>query len=150
MKFVDEIHQILTKPFPEQESNFGAPKTIALVSGFVIFFLFVFQPFGISDLTTNKFFICLGFGLMTFSATVIFEFMVGPVLNLKGKLENWTFGKWILNNLGIMASISLANFLFARLVIFGYVDWQFYPQMIYATFMIGLIPIIVTYAKFNY
>jgi len=44
-------------------------------------------------------------------------------------------------NLGIMVFISLANFLFARLWYFGYIIWGLYPQMMYSTLMIGIIPI---------
>jgi len=80
---------------------------------------------------------------MTFIASFIFELIVGRVLKLKGELENWTFGKWILYNIGAMLAISLANFLFARILIFGYIEWALLPYMIYGTFMIGVIPITV-------
>lgn len=143
MKLLDTIKQIFNKPFPEQESSFGAPKTIVIISLFVVFFLYVFQPFGISQLESERFLICLGFGAMTFIAAVIFEFIVGSLLKLKGELEQWTFGKWVLYNLGAMLSISLANFLFVRTVLFGFIDWQLLPDMIYGTFMIGIIPIVV-------
>lgn len=143
MKLLNAIYKILNKPFPEQESRFGLVKITAIISLFVTFFLYVFQPFGISTLKSDKFLICLGFGGMTFIAAVIFEFIVGRVFKLKGKLENWTFGKWILYNLGVMLTISLANFLFARIILFGFIEWALLPQMIYGTFMIGIIPITV-------
>lgn len=143
MKFLAAVVRLLNKPFPEQELSFGAPKTIAVISVFVTFFLFIFQPFGISSLESGKFLICLGFGSMTLLASVIYEFIVGRVLKLRVEQENWTFGKWILYNLGVMLTISLANFLFARILIFGYIDWELLPAMIYGTFMVGIIPIIV-------
>lgn len=143
MHFFNTIIQILHKPFPEEESRFGSLKVITILSLFVVFFLYIFQPFGISTLPSNKFWICLGFGVMTFLATIVYEFIVGQLFQLKGKGENWTFGKWIINNLGAMLCISLANFLFARLFIFGYIQWDLFPHMIYGTFMIGIIPIVV-------
>lgn len=142
MEFLNRIRAILNKPFPEDESRFGAPKVILLVSLFVVFFLYVFKPFGISTLESNQFLICLGFGGATFVSTVVYEFIVGQLLRLKGEREQWTFGKWIVNNLGIMFAISLGNFLYARLVLFGYMDWSLFPQMIYATLMIGIIPVV--------
>lgn len=143
MKLLNAVYKILNKPFPEQESRFGLVKITAIISLFVTFFLYIFQPFGISTLKSDKFLICLGFGGMTFIAAVIFEFIVGRVFKLKGKLENWTFGKWILYNLGVMLTISLANFLFARILLFGFIEWALLPQMVYGTFMIGIIPITV-------
>ncbi|WP_205127829.1 hypothetical protein, partial [Okeania hirsuta] len=73
----------------------------------------------------------------------IYEFIVGRVLKLKGELGKWTLGKWMLNNLGIMFVISLVNFLYARWVFFGFIQWDLYPAMLYGTLMIGIIPITV-------
>ncbi|MEM8886826.1 MAG: LytTR family DNA-binding domain-containing protein [Bacteroidota bacterium] len=143
MEILRNIVRHLNKPFPEQSSNFGEPKILAVLSLFVALFLFIFQPFGISTIESNKFLTCLGFGAMTFLGTVIYEFIVGRVLKLKGELGKWTLGKWMLNNLGIMLVISLVNFLFARWVFFGFIQWDLYPAMLYGTFMIGIIPITV-------
>ncbi|MEM6804723.1 MAG: LytTR family DNA-binding domain-containing protein [Bacteroidota bacterium] len=108
---------------------------------FVSFFLYIFQPFGISTLESHTFLVCLGFGAMTFIGSALYEFVVGRVLKLKGEQGKWTLGKWILNNIGIMLVISLANFLYARFLFFGDIQWELFPTMLYATFMIGLIPL---------
>ncbi|MEQ9412912.1 MAG: LytTR family DNA-binding domain-containing protein, partial [Cyclobacteriaceae bacterium] len=55
----------------------------------------------------------------------------------------WTLGKWVLYNIGVMLTISLANFLFARILFFGFIEWELLPAMMYGTFMIGIIPISV-------
>lgn len=143
MKMLEEIVRILGKPFPEEETRFGYFRNLILLSLFVTLFLYIFRPFGISTLASKEFLICLGFGGMTFLGAAIYEVIVDQILHLKGKGEHWTFGKWILNNLGIMFFISLANFLFARLLIFGYIQWALFPQMIYSTFMIGIIPLVM-------
>lgn len=143
MSLLSTISSVLNKPFPEEESRFGAPKTVGLVSVFVVFVLYVFQPFGISTLEEGKFWICLGFGVMTFLAAVTYEFVVGQLFHLKASRGQWTFWKWIVNNFMLMLVISLANFLFARLVIFGYIQWEFFPDMMYGTLMIGVVPIIL-------
>ena len=143
MNPLNYILKILKKPFPEQESRFGAPKTIFIISAFITFFLYVFQPFGIGDIESSKFLICLGFGLATLFSSVVYEFIVSKLLKLKSEYDEWTFGKWTLYNLGLMLVISLANFLFIRLAFFGYINWEFFPDMVYGTFMVGLIPIIM-------
>jgi hypothetical protein len=140
---MQKLLNILKKPFPEEESRLGTIKNTVLISVFVTFVLYVFQPFGISTLESNKFFICLGFGISTFVAVIIHEFFISYLLKFRSKGERWTFGKWILNNLGIMFSVSLANFLYARILLFGYIDWELFPYMLYSTFMIGIAPIIV-------
>lgn len=137
-----KLVSFLNRPFPEDESRFGRPKTAFIISVFITFFLIVFEPFGISNLESERYFICAGFGAMTFITSVLYEYIVGEVLKLKGQREKWTFGKWIFSSLGMMFFISLANFLFARLAFFGYIDWSLFPHMIYGTFMVGIIPVL--------
>jgi len=140
---INYILNLLNKPFPVTEGELGAFNIIAIVSVFVTFFLFIFQPFGISTLDSGKFGICLGFGIATFIASLIFELFVSKVLKIRDQQEKWTFAKWSLYNLGIMLVISLANFLYARVLLFGYIEWELFPHMLYGTFMIGIIPITV-------
>lgn len=143
MEILEKTVNLLRKPFPEAETKFVYFRDLLLLSGFVALFLYIFQPFGISTLASNQFIICLGFGVMTFLGAVIFDFIVDQILSLKGRGAQWTFGQWILNNLGIMFCISLANFLYARLLLFGYIDWRLFPQMMYGTFMVGILPLVI-------
>lgn len=141
MKLFDSTIHLINKPFPEHESNFGALKTNTIVSIFVVFVLYIFQPFGMDNLESNRFFICLGFGASTFISTALFEYLFTSLF--KKYLAKWTLGKWVLKNLGILLTISVVNFLFARIFIFGYILWEFLPHMIYGTLMIGIVPILV-------
>ncbi len=141
MKPIRIILQILSKPFPDFDSWAAYLKYLTILSLFITFFLYVFQPFGLSSLESNAFFVCLGFGGMTFIGALLYELTVGQLLRIVGLKASWTLGKWILNNLGTMLFISMANFIFARLIIIGFIDWELLPTMIYSTFVIGIIPI---------
>ncbi|MBT8185081.1 MAG: LytTR family transcriptional regulator [Eudoraea sp.] len=143
MNFYQSIRQLLARPFPEVENGYIYIRDLLIFSVFITFFLYIFQPFGIATLESDKFLICLGFGGMTFLGTLVYELMVRTLLGLNRKPVKWTFGKWILNMLGIIFSISLANFLFIRLLIFGFIEWNLFPSMIYGTFMVGIIPVVV-------
>ena len=143
MRIIDRFLEFLKKPFPDEYFRSGYLKVILAFSLFVTFFLYIFQPFGIADIESNKFFICLGFGSMTFFGALIYEMTVGQLLKIIGFRNHWTFGKWILYNLGVMFFISFFNFLFIRLVFFGYILWELFPAMVYGTFMIGIISIVV-------
>lgn len=138
----DPIIRILKKPFPEIESRLFYYKYLTILSVFVAFFLYIFQPFGISTIESNKFLICLGFGGTTFLGALIYELSVGKLLQLMSRGLSWTFGKWIVNNLGIVLFVSMANFIFIRLFHFGYIDWELFPPMLYGTFMVGIIPVV--------
>ncbi len=142
MNIFHDIAQILRKPFPEIENNLVYFRILLMLSVFVTLFLYVFQPFGIATLESYKFLICVGFGAMTFLGAAVYEFIFHKIFKLRERQKKWTFGKWILDNLGIMLFISLANFLFARLLLFGYIQWSLFPQMMYSTLMIGVIPLV--------
>ena len=142
MKIFHEASLLLRKPFPEIENDWDYLKILLMFSLFVTFFLYIFQPFGIDTLESHKFFICLGFGAMTFLGAAVYEIFLHRVLKIRKRQQPWTFGKWILDSLGIMLFISLANFLFARLLLFGYIQWDLFPPMLYSTFMIGIIPVV--------
>ena len=140
---LNTIRSILNRPFPENQGPFGSLRMTVYVSIFITLFLLVFQPFGIVDLEDNKFWVCLGFGSMTFVGALLFESLVRVITRLFGGTGRWTLGKWLLNNLGILCFVSLANFLFARLYIFGYIDWQLFPAMLYSTFAVGILPLTI-------
>lgn len=142
MNFFSWITKLLNKPFPEVENNFIFIRDLIFFSVFITLFLYIFQPFGLATLESDKFLICLGFGSMTFLGTLIYEILVRTLRYFIGKEVKWTFWKWILNMLGIMFSISLANFLYIRLLLFGFIEWNLFPNMIYGTFMVGIIPVI--------
>lgn len=80
---------------------------------------------------------------MTLLAALVYELTVGFLFRAIGWRDRWTFGKWILYNIGVMLLISMFNFLFARLAFFGFIQWNLFPAMLYGTFMIGLIPLVV-------
>ncbi len=143
LNFINQIARHLKKPFPEEESRLIYYRNLFLLAVFVGLFLYIFEPFGISTLESNRFLICLGFGSMTFVGALIYELSVGQLLRFAGLLSNFTFGKWILNIMATMLFISMANFIFARLLIFGYIQWSLFPAMLYSTFMIGIIPVTV-------
>lgn len=142
MEIYSKITSFLNKPFPEDENFVEQLKTISYVSLFAFLFLIVFQPFGISDAPKSIFWLCFGFGLATFFAMLLYTLLFNLIVKLKGKRKQWTYWKWIVYNLGIMVFISLANFLFARLWLFGNIIWSLYPTMMYSTLMIGIIPIV--------
>ncbi len=143
MQVLTNLLEILSKPFPEPEGNFAIHKIAALFGGFVVGFLYIFQPFGIDIIVEHKFLICMGFGVMTYLGIILVEGIKEGLRAGNPTPATWTFGKWIVYNLAAMLIISLANFLFARLVMFGYIEWALFPHMLYGTFMVGIIPVVV-------
>lgn len=138
----NQIVAFFQRPFAPTENWIERVKLAFAISLFVTFFLYIFEPFGLSHLTANKFWICLGFGSATLVASLLFEVIIVKVLKLHDNPQNFTFGKWVLQAIGMILTISIANFLFGRWLQ-GSMDWRYFPQMIYATFAVGVFPTIV-------
>ena len=143
MEFLNKILALLNKPFPVEESNSAMFKIIVAISIFVTLFLFIFQPFGIAEVPSGKFWVCLGFGISTFVGSYIYEFIVTFIFKLKGKRERFVFWKWVIYVIGVILCISIVNFLYARIFFFGYIQWDLLPAMIAGTFKIGIFPTIL-------
>jgi len=140
---MNKVSSFLAKPFPQEESIVDTLKIVAAISIFVFLFLYIFKPFGLHLLESGQFLLCLGFGIVAFLASMVYEFLIVKILKLKGPEANFTFGRWIMYFLGAMLFISLANFLFVRIVLFDHIQWSLFPYMVRGTFAIGVFPIIV-------
>jgi len=143
MQFLQNIIEILKKPFPDEESKAVYFRNVAAISVFVTLFLYIFQPFDMSFIESGLFGICLGFGAATFVASVFYDWCIKPLFRLASKEKDLSFGKWILHTIGLILTISLANFIYARLAFFGYIRWEFFPIMIANTFAIGIFPVVI-------
>jgi hypothetical protein len=146
MRILHRIKHFLCKPFPQEESIFATFKIITFISGFVVTFLFIFKPFGLHLIELGLFLLCLGFGSVAFITSFIYELLIVKVLKLKGAGSRFNFGTWILYFFGAMFCISLANFVFVRLVIFDDIQWVLFPYMLRGTFAVGVFPVLVVCA----
>ncbi len=142
MNVFKAIGQFLRKPFPEYESNWAYLRVTLAVSLFIVFFLYIFEPFDISNMESNQFMICLGFGMATLIGTVVHDFVFHQVWSWFSKKRVITFGIWILQMIGVILMISLANFIYLRYSFFGYMKWDFFHIMIRNTFAIGIFPVV--------
>ena len=139
MNFVNRIIQTLKKPFPLEENRSGYIQTITAISVFVTLFLYVFKPFGIDSVESGVFLICLGFGISAFIASLFYEMVLTGLFRIKRDPSHFTFAKWILYVMGLILTISFANFMYIRTWV-GTVRWEFLPDMIKGTFAIGIFP----------
>ncbi len=144
MKLLKNIIDFLRKPFPHEEQFIILLRNAFVVGLFIFLFLYFFQPFDMDELGDLLLVYCLGFGMITFVTSILFDLIFGYGLGIKKANNNFTFGKWIIYTMGMVLCISIANYIFIRLSFFGYIDWQFLPYMMRGTFLIGIFPMIAT------
>ncbi|MEM6803743.1 MAG: hypothetical protein AAF696_20225 [Bacteroidota bacterium] len=133
----------LKEAYPESSSLKNFFLEAFGVGFFVFLFLYLFRPFGLQRETEGVLIICINFGLITFGVCFLFELIVRYGLKIKKDLPSWTLGKWILNTLLLISTISLANYMYLA---YRYPEVPFYFKNLLnsfvSTFAIGIFPVI--------
>lgn len=133
--------QWLAQPYPNDSSIQQKLRTGFVISLFVFFFLFLFQPFGLDREFPNKIWVLAGYGGVTLFVYAFLSTLV-PFLNpnfFHG--ENWTVGKEIVQQLILLFFISIGNFAYTATI--GYTQWRPQNALLFISFtvMIGIFPI---------
>ena len=134
----------LQKPYPYDLS----PKTrvsVALVfSAFVVLFLFVFQPFHISNFKEHTLIVSVGYGLVCLSIMLFLNLVFVRFFPVYFDESSWTTGKEIFWTLVNVSMIGLGNFLYSTAInitpfsLKGILLFQFF------TLAVGAFPLIIS------
>jgi len=140
---VKQLLKKLSEPFPEDTSLLNNILSITGVGIFVTLFLYLIQPFGLSNYPKNPFWICLWFGIVTIVAGIVYDLFGLYVLKLAKDMPSWTLWKWILNATFLVLFIGICNYLFMTFLM-GWETfvWKRFFYTVYSTLAIGIFPII--------
>ncbi len=101
------------KPFKEVDKSGGKFVSILIFGLFIFLFLYIFKPFGITQLKpAQQIFVTFGFGLVTSFMLIIFKYLIEPLV----PKVNWTLGKSILFNVMVAISIGVANYFYVSII----------------------------------
>lgn len=135
---------IWNQPMKDSCSLQKATGGLFVISLFVAFFLWFFEPFGLSQYRGNTFWLTLRFGMITFVAGFIIEFVELKLFRLNKEHPSWKFKHWILSAMIVLLAISLGNFLFMNYLSgWDSLTWGYFFQFIGNTTAIGIFPLLV-------
>ena len=118
----------LQKPFPETDSLQEQYRSITIVGFFIFLFLYLLQPFGMSQYPGSSLMMCLGFGLVTIVMGILYEWLTTKVIKLKKDLPSWTLLKWILSTMALLVFIAIGNFVYIYFFLGGgMIQSSFFP-----------------------
>lgn len=131
----------LKRPFPDRDFGRNTVLGKAKVSIFVFAILFFLRPQGI-HFAGNPFLTCLGYGLVTFVISLLYDLFTSRILRWQRNGDHWTLGRWILDCGLLLACISIGNFFYYNAT----VGWTAFHPLVLAgitipTVLIGLFPI---------
>lgn len=142
--------QYLKQTCPKAEKKW---RTIVFISLFVMLFLFLFQPFGISQIgdVGRKCLFIGGFGLVSFVVLVFDLFVVEYIFSGFFKEKNWCVYKELFWLLCVVSSIGFGNVLYVVLVWGSSLSLANLINFQLLTFAVALFPIcLLTIVKQNY
>lgn len=130
------------RPYFEVENSGQKFVSILAFGLFIFLFLYLFKPFGISQLKqVQQFYITLGFGLVTTFMLFIIKYLLEPVIIN----ENWTLGKSILWNFFIASSIGAANYFYVNLIFHQPFVLLYFFYSVWTAILVGSIPVTISY-----
>jgi hypothetical protein len=130
------------QPYKEGYASGKKFVSILLFGMFIFLFLYLFKPFGLSQLKPfQQFLLTLGFGLVTTSMLIIFKYLLEPVVTRK----NWTLGKSLLWVLFIASSIGVANYFYVTVIFHQLFVFKYLLLSIWTAILVGSIPVTITY-----
>lgn len=131
----------LDQPFPVKNKIKDSLQT-AFIAGMIVFlFLLAFQPFGMHLIQSNKWLHCMGFGVITFLVSLLFDVFVEKILKINMDERNWTFGKWILSTLIVLLLITIANSFYSYFLYNNPLTTGSFISTMIATTLVGIFPI---------
>jgi hypothetical protein len=134
----------MKNPFKIPYRETGSKRSRLVASGifglFIFLFLYLFKPFGISELPSGQqFFFCLGFGAITIFVLLIMKLLIEPVVIG----ENWTLGKDLLWDLFVASCIGIANYCYISIIYHVGFMPKYMLYAIWTAILVGSIPVTV-------
>lgn len=137
---MNKIAKYLKQPYPVPENSW---RFIIPITFFVVIFLYVFQPFGLSNFNSNyKIFILLGYGLVTFLVQLLVLLVLPRFFKSFFNEKRWSLGLEYLLLLSILFLIGFGNFLYS-VTVFNFEESFFRLFLIFqsATLVVGVFPV---------
>lgn len=119
---INKLNALLHSPYPQLMKRW---KTVVIPSCIVFLILFLFQPFGLSQMGDNKIWVLLGYGGVSSLALSIMVYLFPAIFPCFYREQKWTFGKQLLSTLGSCLLIVIGNWVFTS-CIFGWhiLSWR--------------------------
>lgn len=134
---------LFQRPFPplaEKSQRFRSAFFIAL---FVFSFLYLFKPFGLSEVQGSLLLVTALYGLITLTILLLTQLLFPIFFKQYYNELQWTVGKEIFQSMANVLFIAIGNFLLSCYL--GFFPWSVYTFVLFVgfTFAIGLIPVTV-------
>lgn len=138
---INRLFTLLRSPYPVLMKRW---KAVLIPSCIVFIILFLFQPFGISQMGADKIWVLLGYGLVSWLALSITIYLLPVLLPRFHREQNWTFGKQLLATFSSCLLIAVGNWIYTSCM-FGWHILSWRGFMISLVWVAALAPFPITF-----
>lgn len=138
---INKLLTLLRSPYPTLIKRW---KAVLIPSCIVFLILFLFQPFGISQMGSYKIWVLLGYGLVSLLALCLSIYVFPAIFPLFHREQGWTLGKELLATLGSCLMIAIGNWVYTS-CIFGWHILSWRGFMISVVWVAALAPFPITF-----
>lgn len=134
------IIQILRQPYGLETAVSNRWRMCVIFGLFVFLFLYIFQPFGLNGYPQGVLQLCLGYGLTTFVVMAILNIAIFSLFPGFFNEENWTVGRELTWTIINISVIGLANVIFTSFA--GFFEFSLSSVLWYEfyTLVVGIFP----------
>lgn len=132
---MNKLIVLLQSPYPLLGRRWEA---VAYPSVIVFLVLFFFEPFGLSEIGPQKFWVTLGYGFVSALSISIFVYVL-PLL-FRRYYKNWTLGKNFLQILFLWLTIAIGNWLYSVILFHTSLSWETFGTFLFWVILLGPIP----------
>lgn len=119
---INKLLTLLRSPYPSLVKRW---KSVIIPSLIVFLILFVLQPFGISMMEGYKFWVVLGYGVVSSLALSISTYLFPALFPRYHSEKNWTLGRELLGTLGACLLIAIGNCFYTAWVFGSFIlSWK--------------------------
>jgi len=139
---LEKLRNLLNEPYPDRDDWATIFKDGLIAGGIVFIVLALYAPFGLDKADGGLYLNSFYFGVITFSASIFFEYVLHFLLKVKRGHPKWTLWKWIASTICLVLFIALCNYLFSAIAYEGsQFSFKGFTRILYQTFAVAIIPI---------
>lgn len=135
-----DLVKTLRQPYPLDPPAWNKVRMGASIGLFVFLFLFLFQPFGMDRIESNKALHIGGYGLMTFLVVLLLDVLLPRIWTAPFNESKWTVGKEMVYFLANLTLIALANMLYTAAMGYSSISFTNFIMFFVVTVMVGIFP----------
>ncbi len=139
------MNNFFSKPFPFIEKRRYRILASIIFSVFILIFLEIFQPFGMSEIEKNKSLFIAGYSIINFSVMISGFFLLPCIFKRFFDYDNWTIGRTFVFTIYHFIIMVLLNWIYNSTVGLGIIQQKSLFYFLFSTIAVGITPTFILF-----